>query len=93
MIPGRRVRLRFWLETVLAATGIVLIALTLAVPDWIESLTGQDPDRRSGAAEWAVVVAVGTITATSALAARLEWRRRSALPARPAGWDPDRHDG
>jgi hypothetical protein len=93
MVPGRRIRLRFWLEMVLAAAGTVLIALTLTVPDWIEGLTGQDPDGGSGAAEWAVVVAVGAVTAVSALAARLEWRRRSALAARPAGWDPDRHDG
>jgi len=50
MIRGRRIRPRFWLEMMLAATGVVLIALTLAVPDWIEGLTGQDPDGGSGAA-------------------------------------------
>jgi hypothetical protein len=50
---GRNVPL---LKCALATLATVLLAVTLAVPDWIERLTGVDPDAHSGALEWTLVV-------------------------------------
>src|SRR3954451_8217958 len=85
------VRIRFWIETVAAVAAGLLAVLTIFVPDWIE-LTGWDPDHRSGAAEWWVVVVLGVVAVAAGIGARLEWRHatgtwsgRRPTPARPPG--------
>jgi hypothetical protein len=72
-----RLRLRFWIEAGAAVASAVLAVLTLFVRDWIE-ITGFDPDRHSGAAEWWVVGFLAVLAAGSAIAARLELRHASA---------------
>ena len=57
-----RRRARFYVESALAVAFALVTALLLWHPDWIEVLTGADPDHGSGAAEWALVIVSGTAT-------------------------------
>ena len=47
-------RARMWGEIALASASAVLAALTVFWKDWLELATGFDPDRHSGAVEWAI---------------------------------------
>lgn len=72
------VQARFWLETMLASVSGFLVLMTVFWRDWIEALTGFDPDRHSGSVEWAIVAALLTIGVSAGVAARAEWFRSSA---------------
>jgi hypothetical protein len=62
-----RVRIEIVLSGILAA----LTVLTAIWPDWIESLTGWDPDHGDGKAEWLIVLVFAVVTvAVTALASR-----------------------
>ena len=68
-------RHRFWLESLLGSvTGLVAI-ITLFWHDWIEVVSGIDPDRGNGSAEWLVVVVLLALTVALVAGARHEWRR------------------
>jgi hypothetical protein len=69
---------RFWLESALATVSALVLVVTLVWREWIELVFRVDPDGGSGAAEWLVVVVLGAVSAVSALAARVEWRRLGA---------------
>ena len=73
--------IRARIELGLAAVFAVLTAVTLVWPTWIESLTGLEPDRGSGEAEWWIVVVLAAVSATSAIAARIEWRHHAVAPS------------
>ena len=77
------VRTMFWIEAGLATLSGFLAVLTLFTGDWIEALTGFDPDQHDGSAEWMIVIALAFVCAALSLAARAEWRR--ARPATAAG--------
>ena len=66
---------RFWVETVLGAASAAVLALTLALPDWIERIFGLEPDGGDGSAEWgwAIAFAVATLV-FFADAGRMWWR-------------------
>jgi len=81
----RTVRLRFWLETGLASLTGILAIVTLFWRDWIEALTGFDPDHHSGSAEWAIVAGLAAVSVLLAVAARVEWRRSPTAVAPSAG--------
>ena len=76
--PGRRTWLvvLFWAEVLLAAAAAVLAVATAIHPDWIEELTGLDPDAGSGSAEWAVTLVLALAALALAVGARFT---RSAL--------------
>ena len=76
------VRARFWFESALALLCGLLAVVTLVWRDWIEALTGLDPDRRSGALEWAIVAVLLVLCVLIAGAARVEWSRARAVSAR-----------
>lgn len=80
--PRRRTWLRvlFWAEVILAAAAAVLAIATAIHPDWIEELTGLDPDAGSGSAEWAITLALAL--AAVALAAGARFTRSALRPAR-----------
>ena len=76
------VRIRFWIEAGLAALCGFLAILTLFTRDWIEALTGFDPDDHNGSFEWAIVVVLALVCVLFAIAARADRRRlRSSAPA------------
>jgi hypothetical protein len=68
-------RTRFWLESTLAAACGLLAVVTLFWRDWIEALTGFDPDHHNGSVEWAIVAALAAVGLAAAALARVEWRR------------------
>jgi hypothetical protein len=74
-------RARFWVEVVLAVGSGASLVLTLVSKEWIELLTGLDPDQGSGSAEWAIVAVSALLLITFATLSRYEWRRAVAAPA------------
>ena len=68
-------RTRFWIEAGLGLLAGFLAILTMFWRDWIEALTGFDPDRRSGSVEWLIVAALFLVCAGAVAAAWVEWRR------------------
>jgi hypothetical protein len=75
------VRMRFWVEAGLGALCGFLAILTLFTRDWIEALTGFDPDNHNGSFEWMIVVALFIVCTLFSIAACADWRRLTA----PAG--------
>jgi hypothetical protein len=75
------VRKRFWVEVGFAVLCGALAVLTIFSQDWIEALTGFDPDQHDGSVEWAVVAALALACAVLSVAARAEWRRSTFVTA------------
>jgi uncharacterized membrane protein len=73
-----RLRRRLRVEVVLALVSAVLCALTLVSPEWIEELTGLEPDAGSGALEWIVAGVLLVAAVVSAALARRDYRRLAA---------------
>jgi len=53
---------RLWAETVVAAISGSLCLITALWPDWIEAVSGWDPDQHNGAVEWAIVAMLLLLT-------------------------------
>ena len=70
-------RPRFWAEAISATATAVLASLALLWPDWIEPLTGINPDHGNGSFEWMLVIGLGVVSAALSLLAWREWRRVS----------------
>jgi hypothetical protein len=64
-------------EAALSALFGVLTVITVVWPDWIEAITGLDPDGGSGETEWGFVVVLGVVTLALALLARRHHRLAS----------------
>jgi len=62
----------------LAVISAVLGIATMLFPEWIEELTGLDPDAGSGALEWIITGAFLVAALISALLARRDTRRLAA---------------
>jgi hypothetical protein len=73
-----RLRRRLRIEVVLAVVSALLCVLTLVFPQWIEELTGFEPDAGSGALEWAVSGVFLVAAVVSAVLARRDYRRLAA---------------
>ena len=54
---SRKLPARFWFEAITGAVGLVLFIVTLISREWIEELTGWDPDNGNGSLE--ILIAVG----------------------------------
>jgi hypothetical protein len=63
------------IEAALAAVSAALGVLTLFWRDWIEILTGWDPDHHSGSVEIGLVLALFVVSVTCAVLARRTYRR------------------
>jgi hypothetical protein len=74
----RNLPARFWFEAITGAVGLVLFIVTLFSREWIEELTGWDPDGGNGSLEWIIAVALLAVSAVSMLAARRVYRRTAA---------------
>jgi uncharacterized membrane protein HdeD (DUF308 family) len=67
------------LEIILASIAGLLAVITVFWDDWIEAITGWDPDHYDGSAERTIVVALALVAIALAVAARFTWvRLRSA---------------
>ena len=73
---------RIGLETAIALFAGALGFLTVFWHDWIEDLTGWDPDQHSGAFEWLIVVVLLAVAAVVGAAARRDLRLRGAAADR-----------
>jgi hypothetical protein len=56
----------------------ILGILTSFWHDWIEALTGWDPDQRSGGGEWLIVALLLTVSVLVGLAGRRNWKLAAA---------------
>jgi hypothetical protein len=65
----------FWIELILASVTAFLAVLTLVWHDWIEALTGWDPDHHNGSFERELVIVCFVATMLFSALARREWRR------------------
>jgi len=66
---------RFWVETGLSGATAILAILTVFSREWIELLTGWDPDHGDGWLEWAIVIVLGVVALIFGAVARAEWRQ------------------
>jgi hypothetical protein len=79
-------RLRVNVEISLALIATALALLTMFWRDWIEGLTGWDPDHHNGGAEWLIVAGLFAAAVAAGLLARRHLRQlersvsRSDLP-------------
>ena len=80
----RSSKVRVLLESAVALCGGMLGVLTIFWHDWIEALTGWDPDQHNGTAEWIVVAGLLAVALASGLAARRHWKLLAA-PVNNAG--------
>jgi uncharacterized membrane protein len=68
----------FWVEVALAAITGLLALITPIFPDWIEFLSGWDPDQHDGSVELMIVVGLFVVTIVMVALAAIEWRRTPA---------------
>lgn len=71
----RKMRLRFWIEAIVAALTGSLGLLTLVWRDWIEGVFHQSPDAHNGSVEWLIVAVLLLLTGVLFALARSEWTR------------------
>ena len=67
------------IEAVLAVVTGTLGVITIFWHDWIEILTGWDPDHHNGGVEVALIVVLLAVSVTCAALARRTYRRIPAL--------------
>ena len=74
----RNLRPLFWIEAGLAAITGVLALITPIFPDWIEFVSGWDPDQHDGSVERMIVLGLSVVTIVIIALAAIEWRRTPA---------------
>ena len=74
-----KLRWRWRIEAMLAGVGTALFLLTLLLPEWIEVLTGLEPDSGSGSLEFAIAGAFLLAAVVLAVLARRNRQRLTAL--------------
>jgi len=67
-------KFRARLEMAVALCAGILGILTIFWHDWIEAMTGWDPDQHSGRVEWVVVAGLLVIAIVMGLQARRHWK-------------------
>ena len=72
---------RFNIEAILAVVTAALVILTLINHEWIEVLTGWDPDKGNGSVEWAIVLVLVAACIALSLRARSDWRKLHGMEA------------
>lgn len=75
---NRKLPVRFWFEALSGAIGLILFILTLFSGEWIEELTGWEPDGGNDSLEIALAVGLLAISAISMLAARRDYLRAAS---------------
>jgi hypothetical protein len=72
---ARNFRRRFWIEAGAASITGLLCIITPIWPDWIEIISGWDPDQHDGSVEWMIAAGLLLFTAVIFAVARAEWKR------------------
>jgi hypothetical protein len=72
--------MRTRLEIVAASCAALLGIVTVFWHDWIEALTGWDPDSHSGGVEWIVVGLLLMLAIALGLSARRHWKLLASVP-------------
>lgn len=70
----------FLLEAVASGGCAALVVLTLVSRDWIEKLTGVDPDRSSGGVEWLLIAVLVLTMVGLSVRAQRRWREINPRP-------------
>jgi len=66
---------RIFVESTLAVVAAIMAVVTAINAEWIEWLTGLDPDGGSGALEWTLVVALAVVAVVAGVLARRDLHR------------------
>lgn len=74
----KRLKIRARLEFAAAVLAAILGMLTSFGRDWIEALTGWDPDQHSGGGEWIIVPLLLMVSVVVGLAGRRNWKLAAA---------------
>lgn len=69
----------FWIESALAAVTAGVAVLTLVWPDWIEGVSGYDPDHHNGSVEMVIVIVCAIAALVTGMLARRQWRITASL--------------
>ena len=77
-------KVRIGLETAIASFAGALGVLTIFWHDWIEAVTGWDPDHHNGSFEWMIVAVLLIVAAVVGATARRDWRLRAAASQSPS---------
>jgi len=75
-------KIRVQLEIAVALGAGLLGVLTIFWHDWIETLTGRDPDHQNGSVEWLIVAALLIVAIVVGIVARRQWRALAALTSK-----------
>ena len=73
--------LRIRVEAAIAVFAGTLGIVTVFWHDWIEALTGWDPDRHNGSFEWLIVAVLLAVAAAVGTVSRRHWKLRLATVA------------
>ena len=73
---------RYWAGTVLGVFAAVLAIITPFWPDWIEALSGWDPDAHDGTAEKYIAAGLLVVAVALLAMARVELRRWKTTSAK-----------
>ena len=71
---------RVWLEAAAALCAGALGIITIFWHDWIEALSGWDPDHHNGSVEWIVIMGLLAVAVAMGLVARRHWKLLIAVP-------------
>jgi hypothetical protein len=67
----RHANFSFWLAVSVGSASLALAAVTVASAEWVESMTGLEPDAGSGALEWVLVAVLASVGSVALVAARI----------------------
>jgi hypothetical protein len=67
--------LHFWGETAIAAISLAMLALTLALPQWMELYFDLAADQGNGSDEWGLTLFLLALTIALGWKARRTWSR------------------
>lgn len=76
MLTRRPGRVRIAAEVILFLVAAGLFVATIVEPEWIEALTGLEPDEGSGSLEVAITIVTGLVAVAFAALSGYDIRRR-----------------
>jgi hypothetical protein len=74
-------KIRAWIEMVLAVLAAIVGIVTAIYPSWFEALFEMSPDKGSGALEWAIAITLIATSLVLSFLARRDFRRDVRISA------------